>query len=270
MKVGTPAIRTKPAEHKGSLRILDILDILSELSRPVALSELAQQAGLPKSTVHRLLTILKDAGYVQQDAETERYQLGIRAMRLGVAALRSHSLLQIAHPYMERLAEQTEETVQLAVRDGNRVLALHRVESDRHMIRAALPSGVRTPLHATAAGKILLAGLPDGEREALIEQLELRRLTPMTITARSALRREIDDVREKGYSVDNGENNPDVRCVGVPIRDLSGAVVASLSITAPASRLSLENAPQLAALAQATAHEISARLSLSKQSRTLS
>lgn len=259
-----------PSEHKGSLRVLDILDILSELSRPIALGELAQQAGLPKSTVHRLLAILKDAGYVQQDAETDRYQLGIRAMRLGVSALRSHSLLHIAHPHMERLAELTGETVQLAVRDDNRVLALHRVESDRHVIRAAMPNRVRTPLHATAAGKILLAGLPDTELEVLLQRLELQRFTPTTMTDWAALRSEIEAVRGKGYSVDNGENNPDVRCVGVPIRDLNGRVIASLSITMPAARLALANAPQIAALAQATAQEISAQLSPSLRPGALS
>ncbi len=254
--------RAKVTDHKGALRILDVLDLLSELGRPAALSELAQRLQLPKSTTHRLLTILREAQYVKQVPETERYELGVKALRLGVVALRSHSLLQVAFPYMERLTKQTGETVQISVLDDDRNLILHRVESDVHAIRAALPAGVRAPIYATAAGKVLLAGLPDPDLDALLERIELRPLTPNTITDRAALRRELAEVRARGYSNDRGENNVDVCCVAVPIRDLRQRVIASLSVTVPASRLPLTRAPELAALARATADEISLHLSV--------
>lgn len=252
---------TKVADRKGALRVLDVLDALSELSRPAALSELAQRLQLPKSTTHRLLTILREAQYVRQDLETERYELGVKALRLGVVALRSHSLLQVAYPRIERLAKQTGETVQIAVIDDDRDLILHRVESDIHAVRAALPAGVRAPIYATAAGKVLLAGLPEAELDALLERIELVRLTPNTITDRAALRREIEGIRAQGYSNDRSENNLEVCCVAVPIRDLRQRVIASLSITAPAARLPLIRAPELASLARATADEISLHLS---------
>ena len=243
-------------EHKGALRVLAVLDTLSELGRPVALSELAQQLAIPKSTLHRVLLILKTAQYVRQDRATDRYELGPHALRLGVLALRGSTLLQAAPARMDQLMRRTEETVQLSILDTERVLVLHRVESDVHGLRAATPKGARTPLYATAAGKALLAGLTAADLESLLQRLPLQPLTPRTITDRATLEGEITLVRERGYSTDRGENIPDVHCVAVPIRDLGGRVVAALSITAPAARLPLEQAAAFAGLARATAAEI--------------
>lgn len=252
----------RPSSPTGSSRILDVLEALSSAQRPVALSELAQRLRLPKSTVHRLLATLKQAQYVQQNPETERYEVGIKALRLGVLALQNSSLVQVAHPLMERLARQVGETAQLGVLDDAKILPLHRVESDVHAIRAAIPRTAYTPLHATAAGKVLLAGLSGAELDALLDRLDLQGFTPHTITDRAALRREVDEVRARGYSTDREEHNLGVCCVAVPIRNVHQRVIASLSVTAPAGRLPAERSPELATLLRAAAEEIAARLAV--------
>jgi IclR family acetate operon transcriptional repressor len=246
-------------DRKGSARILDLLDALCDTDGPVALGQIARAVRLPKSTVHRLLGILQAGGYVEREPDTDRYGLGIRAFRLGAVALRNNSLLQVAHPYLKKLANQTGESVHLATRDDTRVLILDRVESDLQMIRAVSPVGARTPLHATGVGKALLATLPDFDLQDLFERLELRPLTARTITDPTVLLHELAEIRARGYAIDNGESLDEVRCVAVAIRDIRRRPVAVLSITAPAHRLPPERIPELAALACATAEGISLR-----------
>lgn len=252
-------METSDGRPKGSARILDVLDAFVDLAGPVALRDLAEHLELPKSSVHRLLAILKDAGYVAQDPLTERYELGTQAFRLGATALRSHSLAQVAHPFLRALVEKTGESVHLATRDQDRTLIVDRLESDLQIIRAVSPVGARTPLHATGAGKALLAWLSEDERGALIARLPLERRTPRTITEPAALERELAATRARGYAIDDEESLLGVRCVAVPIRDVRGRPVASISITAPKQRVPRERLTELASLAKETAEEISLR-----------
>ena len=252
--------RSSTADHTGGVRLLDVLDALTSMERPVALTELAQRLGLPKSTIHRLLATLKRARYVRQDAATERYDLGVKALRLGVVALQTSSLLQAAHPHMERLAQQVGETVQLSVRDDDKVMPLHFAESDVHVIRASIPKGAYTPLHATASGKVLLSGLMSSELDRLVDRMDLRAFTPHTITDRSAFKHAVAEARARGYGTDREEHNLGVCCVAVPIRDHQDGVAASLSVTAPASRLPLSRVPELAAQVRAAADEVAVRM----------
>jgi IclR family acetate operon transcriptional repressor len=252
---------TEVGDRKGAARLLDVLDAFVELNGPVTLSDLAERLQLPKSTVHRLLAILKEAHYVEQTQDRDRYRLGVSAFRLGAVALRSHSLVQIAHPFLKALTDQTGETVHLATIDADKVLILDRVESDLQMIQAVSRVGARTPLHATGVGKALLAWLPEPELDAILGRLKLTPLTANTITDRAALKHELAEVRAMGYAVDRGESLEEVRCVATVIRDIRQRPVAALSITAPTNRLPPSRLPELAKLARAAAEHISLRFS---------
>jgi DNA-binding IclR family transcriptional regulator len=247
-------------DHKGSARLLDVLDAFIELNREtVALRDIAEHLQLPKSTVHRLLAILRNARYVDQEEQTDRYRLGNRAFRLGAVAIQNNSLARVAHPFLQALVEKTGESVHLASLDGDRALVLDRVESNLQIIRAVSLVGSRSPLHSTGVGKAILAWLPDAEREQLLARLDLRRITPNTITDRDVLEQELAKARGVGYVVDDGESLTDVRCIAVPIRNVRQRLVGSLSITAPMHRLPRERIPEFASLARAIAEEISVR-----------
>jgi DNA-binding IclR family transcriptional regulator len=237
------------------VRALSLLEILAESPADCSLGEISKRAQLPASTVHRLLTSLVQAGYASHNAQTTRYGLGNTLVRLSHKAVQKHNLIQVAHPFLEQLAQDTGETANLTTRDDDCVIQLDHVDSP-NILRVAYPSGERFPLHASASGKLFLAFLPLPERERLL-RAKRQSFTTGTITDKRLLVQELERIAKSGYAVDDAEREIGVRCVAAPIRNSRQEVIAAISLTGPSIRLSTARLHELATVLLKTAQTIS-------------
>jgi len=215
---------------------LSVLELLLQQDSAMNMIEISEKLGFYPSTIHRILDTLKYWGYVEQNSHTQKYQLGLKALELGMAKLHQMDLVREATPYLKELVNQCNETVHLGVLEEGEVLYLAKEESSQ-IIRMISYVGKRAPLHCTALGKVLLAYLPAEERKKILEEKALPRLTENTITDKRELEKELGKVREQGFALDREENEKDVRCVAAPIRNYQGEVIAALSISSPIFRI---------------------------------
>lgn len=242
-------------------RIVRLLKMLATDRQGMTVGELAQATGLPESTVYRLLLTLTSEGMAERAADgSGRYQMGLEMFRLGSIVLDRLGIGQNVLSDLEELAASTGETVNLGALHGFNVLYLQKVES-QHTLRASLTVGSATvPAHCSASGKVLLAFAPSRTLERLLDTNTLIPSGPNTITDRDQLMMELQVIRERGYSVDNLEFAADIRAIGAPIRDHTGASIAGLAIAGPASRISLEAAHTFAPTVMSMARRISTKL----------
>ncbi|HHV58124.1 MAG TPA: IclR family transcriptional regulator [Firmicutes bacterium] len=239
-------------------RALAILEALQAAGEGLGVTEIGTRVGLHKSTVYRLLATLARHGYVEQDPATERYSLGLKLVELGTAVLERLELRDLARPYLKRLMEASQEVAHLVVLQDGEVVYIDKVECPGP-VKMYSQLGRRAPAHATAVGKVLLAFLPKAQVDAILAR-GLPRLTPHTITDPERLRRELRLIRERGYALDNEENELGIRCVAGPIFNHTGQVVAAFSISGLALRLLPAKLEELGGLVRETSREISARL----------
>jgi len=240
-----------------AILLLDLL--LSESPSGLLPYELAQKSGLHKSTVHRLLSALRNHRLVQKDAKTGRYHLGLKLFELGVRAVPNVNLREYARPHLERLVFETGETAHLCVLVEHEILYLDKVESPK-TIRIASSLGGRNPAFCSAVGKCLLAALPDAELDGLLRRHKLVAYTRHTITTPASLKAVLQQVRENGYAVDNEEREEGLRCIAAPIRDHTGDIIAAMSVAGPAFRLVSAQDMVIAKLVMSIAGELSATL----------
>lgn len=225
----------------------------------LGVSELSRRLGLGKSNIHRVLTTLVAEGLLVHDPQTRTYRLSLVLCELGEVAKANVNLHTAATPILEELRNTTGETVQVAVLDGTEVVYVERLESS-HTLRLFTQIGRRMPAHATSTGKLLLAFLPDEEREAFFDARTLEARTPYTITDHDALREELQRIRQRGWSENAQESEVGVASVGFPIRDASGRVVAAVSIAGPVMRLDGDSLRRFADVGVEGAKAISRRL----------
>jgi IclR family acetate operon transcriptional repressor len=240
-------------------RALSILDAFSVQREEIGLSELAKIVGLPKATTYRLAATLERHHYLRRDPVSTRYRLGLRVVALGGLALSHLGLGDHILPHMQGLAQLCGESVILAILDRGEVTYVRRVRS-ASPLAMDLPVGLRSPAHATALGKAMLAYLPEAEVESIIASRELVRLTARTITDPVALRAQLAAIRELGYAVDDGEFGEGVRCVAVPIFDRRKSVIAGLAVSGPSFRLTDEKLAQARDQLLCTASQVSSML----------
>jgi len=240
-------------------RALGILDLLADESPELGPSEVSECMGLHKSTVHRLLQVLERHRLIEKIALNGKYRLGLKLFELGSKAIAQLDLRGRARQYLERLVLETGETSHICVLDGNRMLSIANVESPR-TLRTPSTVGRRTPLHCTSVGKVLLAFLPEDEQNELIKNLELTAYTRHTLTKPARLKAEFKLIRRRGYAMDDEEFEEGLMCIGAPVMDYTGRVVAAMSVAGPAFRLTEE---RITAAAQSTiraASDLSAEL----------
>ena len=241
------------------VRALTILNTLAEAEDGASLSDIAQQVGLPPSTAHRLLTTLQQERFVKFDAERTMWSVGVQAFVVGNAFVKSRNLIQLARPHMRDLMTISGETVNLAVEDKGEAIFLAQVEC-RQMMRALVQPGARVALHCSGIGKALLAALPDAQLAKILHRHGLPRLTEKTIVKPADLRAELETARRVGYVVDDEEHAVGLRCVAAPLFDEFGEVVAAVSISGPAVRVTTDRIPVLGDLVRRTASQITAEL----------
>jgi len=235
-------------------RVADILDTLQRAEGGVSLVTLAEVTGLPKSSVFRYLATLEARGYVEKDPDGGDYTLGVALP----SQQRHFELLSArARPVLERFRDRFGETVNFGVLDGDRVLYLEIVESHRAM-RLAARRGDRDYVHSTALGRAIAANLPEEQVRRIVASAGMPALTTRTITSADELVASLADVRANGFAIDDEENEEGARCVAIA---LPGArVPAGISVSAPAVRLSREDAARVAAALAEEADYLGRRL----------
>jgi IclR family acetate operon transcriptional repressor len=222
-------------------RVCDILDVLQDSPEAVSLGEVARSTGLPRSSAFRYLATLRYRRYVERDPNTEDYRLGaaflpFRSRHLELFAKR-------ALPHLQRLRDHFQETINLGVLSGHRVTYLEILESPKSM-RLAARRGDRDHIHSTALGKAIAAHLPQDQVLAILAAEGMPKLTPRTITDPGTYLEELRAVRERGYALDDRENEEEGRCLGVPI--LGYSLPAAISLSAPQSRFAIDHVDNVA------------------------
>lgn len=250
------------SENSYRIRVLDrivaILDCFQNGSSPLGVTEISQKVHLHKSTVHRLLEALKSYRLVMEDPVSERYSLGLKLFELGRHAVSSFDVHERSRPILEQLVAETGETAHLCVLDQGEVLYVEKCESAK-TLRIPSRVGQRNPSYCTAVGKALLAYLPR-EIERLSNGTTLKKNTRNTITDIRKLYQELAMVRKRGYSLDNEEFETGLKCVGAPVRDYTGLVIAAVSIAGPNFRMTDDRVPSLAANVLKAANSLSEKM----------
>lgn len=241
---------------------LRVLEALSEAETSSAtLTTLSRSLGMHRTTLFRILGTLRARGYVSRDRDTDRYRLGARVLTLASAVLDDLDVRQVAMPALQALNRQTHELVYLTVLDHGEVITVEHLESDQPIsLRGKI--GARRPLHCTAAGKALVAFLPEPDVEAVLSR-ELTAHTPRTITLPDVLRQQFDEVRQRGFAWDDEEYIDGVRCVAAPLFDIELRPIGAVSLAAPTIRTPWERLWQLGANVRVAARDISHRLGAS-------
>jgi len=220
-------------------KALTLLTRLGDYPDGAPAAELARQAGFPLSTAHRLMGALVRDGFASFDQDTKRYQLGLRIFQLARQVLQARGLTGQAKPVLEEVSSVTKEATLLAVRDGERQLYLYSFEGPQQ-VRVVGEAGKHGPLHCTSQGKVLVAFAEPSVREYLVENLPLDPAGPKAITSRSRFRKEIEEVRERGWAVADEEHEAGIRAIGVPVMGHDDVAAAALATAAPAFRMSVD------------------------------
>jgi IclR family acetate operon transcriptional repressor len=239
-------------------RGLHLLCLFGGSPRGLTAKQVAGLSRLPVSTVHRFLSNLESAGFLTCDGDGI-YRLGIACFAIGQAALGHLDIRRLSLPFLRDLNQQTRETIHLTVRHGLSAVYVEKLDSPEPL-RIHSRIGATVPLYCTAVGKVMLAYLPVEERDLLLEQIEIKRLTPNTVGNLQELQSELYRVRKNGYACDLEEHEMHIRCVAAPIWDHTGSVQSSISITAPAVRMPVTRLRQLAPLIQDAGLQISREL----------
>ncbi|MEU4821967.1 IclR family transcriptional regulator [Actinomadura citrea] len=250
-----PAPRTEERGGTGQTiatveRAADVLMYFAEQrSATLGVTEVATALGLSKAAVHRILTSLRGHGLIELDEATRRYALGLGAMKLGMAYLERLDARTVARPELVALSERTTETVTLSVRSGWTRSYIDQVTPRRELIMS-VTLGVPYPLHAGASSKAFLAFLSDDEIDHYLAQPALEQLTPATVTSAPRLRREIEEIRARGYARSTAERQSGAASAAAPILDQHDRPIAVISVSGPVERFTEEADSCVAALLQ--------------------
>jgi DNA-binding IclR family transcriptional regulator len=247
--------------QRGGIQSLErAFAIMEEVARErdgIALAEISRRVGLHNSTAFHLLKTMVALGYVRQIKDGKRYRIGRPLFALAASALDEIEMVSLATPVLEELSRETGESGHFAVRMGDTVVVIART-SGPGAFQLTDRVGVVRPAHCTALGKVILAALTPEQLDRFLARADLAPSTPKSITDVELLKREIDEVRRSGMAYDDGEFNPEVRCVAVPVRDFTGNVTGALGISGPIWRLTLQAMQSRAGIVKNAASQLSA------------
>ena len=259
--MATPPAASRHHLTQTVLKALDVLECLAQSDVPLSAQDVALRTGLSRTTAYRLLTTMSARGYVVA-GDDARFRLGAGLLRLATAVLEHLNLPEVAAPELHEVNRETGETTYLGILDQGEVLYVARVESPQP-IRLHSVVGTRNPVHCTALGKALLAYLPPAESAVIVNAKPLAARTPSTIVEPERYMAHLQEVRARGYAIDDIENEEGVRCVAAPIFGHEGRPVAAISVAAPAYRMSLERVREISEIVRREAAKVSAKLGAS-------
>jgi len=226
------------------LNLSSVLDCFIQENKPLQLTDLKRKLDIYPSTIHRILDTLRYLGYIENVPNSEKYQLGIKCLELGMSKLSQIEINKEASPYLDELSREFNENVYLGILYDGFVMYQAKKEVLRR-IRIVTHVGTRAYVHCTALGKVLIAFLNKNEREKIYKKTGFLKLTKNTITDKELFEKEITKVRKQGFARDNEENEYDIKCIAAPIRDYSGKVIAAISISGPSYRFDVNRQSQL-------------------------
>jgi DNA-binding IclR family transcriptional regulator len=238
-------------------RAFSILEEVARHREGIGLAELSKRVGLHNSTTFHLAKTMVSLGYMRQERDSKRYRVGRPLFALAASALDEIEMVNLATPVLEDLSRETGESGHFAVRMGDAVVVIART-SGTGAFQLTDRVGVVRPAHCTALGKIILASLRPDQLKRFLERVELKPSTKKSVTDQSVLLREITEIRRTAIAFDDGEFNPEVRCVAVPVYNFTGEVIGALGISGPIWRMSDQMLQSRAKLVQTAASRLSA------------
>lgn len=246
----------KQGQIPTNLRLLVLLEEVAKVGVPVTPSALKDALNLPKPTLHRLFHTAEEAGFLQRDIDGRSYGPGPRLRRLSVNTLSSQRVRMLRLTILRRVAQESGETCNIATPDREGMTYLDRVET-HWPLRIQLPVGTQVPFHCTASGKMYLSSLRLSYLDRYLANTKLEAHGPATITDNDALKAELEKTRKRGYSTDDEEFMEGMSAVAVPIHDIQGRLVSTLSLHAPLLRLELSGLENKVDLLKDAARELS-------------
>ncbi len=248
-------------------KAMNLLEALVRSGQPRRLTELARQLELTKPNVYRLLSTLTILGYVKKDAQTSLYSPTLKMWELGSMLVRDVDLVSVAGGRLRRLSEETHESVQLAVFDAGFTVYVDKVDSPQPL-KAMTSIGSRLPASVTSTGKALLAWMPSEALDMAFQHV--KRYTPLTLTRRKDIERDLEEIRARGYAINRGEFRVGICGIASPIRDKSAGVVASIGVWGAERNILGPRQTELAQLVTSAARDVSKSLGFIEPSESRS
>ncbi len=249
-------------ENKNPIQVADrlflVLETLAETG-PVPLADLCRHLDLNKSTVHRLLSSLIYMGYVKQDSETGKYALSFKLLTLSNKLMSHMDILETVRPFLKKLSEETGETVHFVQLDGLDTVYIYKEESYQNSIRMVSKVGSRIPLYCSGVGKAMAADMKETQIREIWDNSPIQKLTPHTIIHYTQFLEKIKEVQQKGYALDDEENELGVRCIAVSIRTLKDVLNTPFRF-APVARMSDKRIEELSKIVLHIKKEITANM----------
>lgn len=240
-----------PSGTQSIQRIFHVIEVLSRHTTGISLQQLSIETGLAKSTAHRMLTSLVDLGYVVQDSFSSHYRLTLKMFELGSGVVNDMDILATARPHLDRLSRHTGEAVHLVLRDGVDIVYLHKSEASGAR-RMSSQVGLRTPLFCTGVGKAILATLSPKEVEQIWQKSPIQQITEHTIIDFHQLSDQLKAIQQKGYAIDDEENELGIRCVAVALPGPGGKADAAFSISSLVPHMNAERMEKIAKISLET------------------
>lgn len=252
--------RQAGGSSKSLQKAIRILFHMGQHGPDIGITQLASALAINKSTVYRLLNAMQKFELIEQNRETERYRLGLKLHELGARAVESRTLQNEARLHLLEMSRRSGESVSLAVPAAGGVVCLDRIDSAHSIITVRTVVGARFPAHCTAAGKAVLAHLPESEVDVILARDPLTRFTPFTVTRVSELKQQLHEVRRRGYALDEQELERGLSGLAVPVLSVHGQLIAAVGIAGPTLRFRGRELTQKICMAKETAANFSASL----------
>lgn len=244
--------------NKSLDKALTMIELFNSDTEKLSVTAISKKLGVTPGTVYPTLYTLEKHGYLNRD-DNKKYSLGLKFLEKGSLILEKMDLRAQAHPELEKLRDETNETVHLGVLSDGEVIYIDKLEPQR-TIRMYSSIGKRAPAHTTALGKSILAHLTKDKLDHIVAEKGLPQYTQKTITSIAKLEKELEKIRKRGYTIDDAEHEKEIRCVACPIFKHTGKVVAAASLTIPAFRANREEIEDFAPLVKKYTTRISQKL----------
>ena len=250
----------KKEKIKSIEKALDLLELLSDNKKEMGITEIGKELHMGVSTVYRILTTLKCRGYIVRNQQTSKYMLGVKLFVLGCKVQNTTNLVKIVTPFLQRLSQNTNETINFAILEGREAICLFRIKS-QEMLRTDIEIGTKLPAHCTSIGKVLLAFLSEYEFRMLYGDNEkLPTFTPNTISSVEELKKCLKKIKKQGYAIDEEEFKIGINCLAIPIINNVGKAIAAISIAGPVLRFNLLKMEKTKSMLIALSRDISKQL----------
>lgn len=221
-------------------KVIAIIETIQAADRPLSIKEIAETLRLNKSSLHHHVKTLTGNGYLQQDEESRKYDIGLNLVRVGQSYLQRLDVRERGHYYLEQLSRELNETVHMMVLDRDELVYIDKVDVNHQpgSLKCSSFIGLRTDLYSTAAGKILLSHLQRGALEEILHNLNMQQITEYTLSSKAELRKELSLTKKRGYALDLQEHVVGLQCVAVPILNMHSQCIAAVSVSGPVATIS--------------------------------